>query len=356
MKKTLMLISLVAIVLLSTSGCIIQINKNGGSAVTGNLGGLFVSGDKMDTWQAISRLITPTGAVGSMSDTDVYFLRIDPSDTSALYAGTRADGLFYSLNAGASWNQVTKLPAGFVRDLVIDPSNKCTMYAAVEERVYKSIDCARTWKSAWFSGDTANKVASLGIDWYVPRTIYAGLADGTMLKSVDAGSSWQVSKKFSQRVNKIVVDPNDSHVVYVGVLSVGLYKTSDKGDNWESLNDAMKGFANANLYSDFTVSKSAADEVVYADQTGLLRSLDGGTTWSEIKLVSTTSASPIYSVAIDPKNDKNIYYGTASNLYKTSDAGDSWVVKRIPTTRMPGVLMVWPGDSSRIYLGVKTAQ
>lgn len=356
-KKLSFLTVLAVIVLLGTSGCIINFNTPSSSpTAAANLGGMFVSGDKMDTWKSISALMMPSGTSGSIVNTDIYFMRIDPSDSSAIYIGTRADGLFYSYNAGAGWTQATKLPVGFVRDLVIDPVNKCQMYAAVEERIYKSVDCARTWRGVWYSGDVNNKVAALGIDWYAPRYVYAGLADGTFVKSDDSGVSWMVSKKFEQRVNKIIVDPNDSHNVYAGILNVGLFKTSDKGDNWESLNAAMKGFNLANVYYDFVLSKSVKDEIVYANQYGLLRSLDGGTTWSEIKLLTQPGAEAIYGLDIDPKNANNIYYGTATNLYKTSDGGTNWIVKRLPTTRVAGVIMVYPTDSTRIYMGAKSLQ
>ncbi|MFH0779279.1 MAG: hypothetical protein V1928_00290 [Parcubacteria group bacterium] len=356
MNKKLVVIFLSAAVILLTSGCIIQVNKGGTPAGAANLGGVFMSPDKMETWQSRSTLLTAGGAAASINNADVYFLRFDPSDSKAIYAGTRADGLFYTYNLGAGWQKATALPAGFVRDLAIDSKSKCTLYAAVDQRIYKSADCGRTWKSVWYNADPAKVAAALAVDWYDSSIVYAGIADGTLVKSIDHGASWRVVKKFANRVNKIMLDPRDSRNVFVGVLNEGLYRSTDQGENWSNLAEAMKGYANANGFHDFDLSKSSAGLIVYASKYGMLRSLDNGDTWIDVKLLTQPGAETVYSLAIDPKNANNIYYGTNAAIYKTADVGANWVVKKTPTTRVPSALLVYPDDTKMIFMGAKSVQ
>lgn len=352
LKKSLFVAFLVLLVFGAT-GCI-KINKQ--KAATSNLGGVFVSSDRMETWQHKSLLMTPGSTAGSIAETDVYFLMFDPSDNDAIYLGTRANGLYYSYNGGEGWNESGKLPAGFIRDLAIDTKNKCTLYGGVENKIYKSDDCARTWKSVWYADSDTKKVTAVALDWYDPSVIYAGLSDGSLLKSEDFGVSWKLSNKFSARVNKIVVDPNDSRVIYAGIVERGMYKSKDKGGAWENLNLAMKDFKDSNIYSDFVLSKSNKDTILYANKYGLLRSLDAGVTWSAVKLLTQPGAETIYSVAIDPNNAGYIYYSTDKALYKTIDAGVNWVVKKMPTTRIAGELLVHPKDGSKVFMGVKSVE
>ena len=353
MLKKLFLVLVVVLVVFGVSGCI-SIKKEG--ATTSNLGGAFVTDDRFETWKHRSQLMTPGETPGSIANTDIYFMRFDPSDEKALYAGTREDGLYYSYNSGAGWMKSEKLPAGFVRDTVVDPKDKCTIYSAVNNKVYKSEDCARTWARVFHSDNNANVVTSLDVDWFDSNIIWAGMSDGTLMKSMNKGTSWEKNNKFVKRVNKIVIDPNDSRVVYVGVIGTGLFKTENKGEDWVDLNKAMKDFKNSKNYYDFVVSTSSKGVILYGSKFGIIRSLDGGVTWAEVKLLTQAGTEIIYSMAIDPSNANYIYYGTDKAMYKSIDGGSSWVVKNMPTTRVAGEIMVHPKNGSVVYVGVKSIE
>ena len=349
-----MLIALILFVAFGSAGCI-TVNKKT-TTTPATQGGFFISEDQGETWTNKSLLMTPSGTPGNIAETDVYVMRFDPSDNETMYAGTRADGLYYSYNGGAGWTKAKTLKPGFVRDIAIDSKNKCVLYAAVETTLYKSEDCARNWKSIWYSDAPDKKVAAIELDWYDPRIVYAGNTDGTMIKSEDGGVSWKVANAFKARVNKIVVDPNDSRIVYVGVLTKGLYKSIDKGVTWESLNKQMKDFTgSANLY-DFSVAKNKKNMIAYASKFGMLKSLDGGTTWSEVKLLSKVGTEEIFSMAVDQNNADYIYYGTDKAFYKSLDGGATWIVKKMPTTRVAGELLIHPKTASKIFMGVKTLE
>lgn len=354
MKITkLLIVVLLAGLTLTLSGCI-TIKK--ATPKTTNLGGVFISTDRLDTWAVRSLLMTPGTTPGALTSSDVYFLRFDPADSDYMYMGTRQDGAYYSYNGGQGWIKLSKLPDGFVRDLVVDTKNKCRLFAALENRVYRSEDCGRGWKSVWFNSNTATQVTALAVDWYAPNVVYAGLSDGSFVKSVDSGSSWKLSNKFKNRVNKIIVDPNDSRVVYAGVIDGGLFRSKDQGMNWEDLNPAMSDKKDANIYYDFAVAKSPRNLIIYANKYGLLRSLDGGDTWSVVKLLSAPGAERIYSVALDPANANYIYYGATQTLYRSLDGGTSWVVKKMPTTRVPSVILAHPKNAGQILMGVKALE
>jgi len=350
MYKKVVLTVIIVSVILGFGGCIKF--KSSETKVT-DLGGVFFTDDRFETWHTKSLLMTPGEQPGSISNTDVYFMKFDPSDDQTIYTGTRADGLFYSYNSGQGWNKLKNLPTGFVRDMAIDPENKCRLYAAVHTRIFKSEDCGRTWKKIFYSDNPEIKISSMDIDWYSPEVLYAGLTDGTLLKTVNRGESWSLSKKFENRVHKIMVDPYDTRVVYAGILEKGLFRTDDKGENWLDLNKAMDDYKNADEFYDFSLSKSRRDMIIYANDYGVLRSYDKGQTWMPIELVTQPGEERIYSVEIDPQSENYIYYSTDEAVYKSIDGGDSWVVKKTPTTRVVGEFLIHPKDGSKVYVGVK---
>jgi photosystem II stability/assembly factor-like uncharacterized protein len=84
---------------------------------------------------------------------------------------------------------------------------------------------------------------------------------------------------------------------------------------------------------------------------GLIRTTDGGKTWSKISLVTGPGQARIYSMAIDPANGDNLYYSTATVFYKSSNGGVNWSTKRLPTSRIGSAMMVSAKDPNVIYLG-----
>ena len=50
-----------------------------------------------------------------------------------------------------------------------------------------------------------------------------------------------------------------------------------------------------------------------------------------------------------------MYYSTVKAIYKTIDGGDTWVVKKTPTTRVAGEIMVHsdPEKSAQVFVGAK---
>ncbi len=90
-----------------------------------------------------------------------------------------------------------------------------------------------------------------------------------------------------------------------------------------------------------------------ASKYGLLRTRDGGKNWQAINLLTPPGSVDIFSLAINPQNGNEIYYGTSSTFYKTVNGGEKWITKRLPTTRATSFLLVDFKNPNVIYLGTK---
>jgi len=347
MKKIKTLFILVLTVFL-LSGCISI--KGDGIAD----GGVFKSEDKGDNWQQRVLIPSISGEPGSISGTNIISMTLDPQDHKAIYVGTEGDGLFFSYNSALSWFKAGGLPdKAPVYDVAVDPKSKCTIYVAIGNSIYKSMDCNRTWSRIYFETDVSKKINNIEIDWFNPNMVYASTSTGDLLKTSDGGRSWSPVNKFKRDIKDLKISNIDSRVVYVLVRNRGVYKTTDGGANWSDVNEGLKELSKAMEVKEIVIDQSkkeGQDSMIISTAGGLFKSDDGGTTWSEITLLTLTE---IYSLAVNPKNFNDIYYGTATTFYSSNDGGQNWTTKKLSTSRVANKLLVDFEKPEVIFMGAK---
>ncbi|MCD6506068.1 hypothetical protein J7M22_05515 [Candidatus Poribacteria bacterium] len=81
---------------------------------------------------------------------------------------------------------------------------------------------------------------------------------------------------------------------------------------------------------------------------GLYRSEDGGRSWGKIGK-GIDPLAWIYSIAIDPKDNRILYIGTEGGVYKSTDGGESWVRLDLKTTVFS--IVINPLNPKIIYAG-----
>ena len=185
------------------------------------------------------------------------------------------------------------------------------------------------------------------------KIIYAGAAGGGVWKSNDAGTTFNpIFDEYCQSIGAIEIDPNDpDNTIYVGTgetwprnsVSVGdgLYKSNDGGNNWEKI-----GFEKSERIANIIVNPNNSKEIIVgvlgalwsdSEERGVYKTTDGGVTWEKILYVNQSTGCA--DLAINPK-DPNIIYasmwefrrtgwsfnsgGNNSALYKSIDGGENW--------------------------------
>lgn len=144
----------------------------------------------------------------------------------------------------------------------------------------------------------------------------------------------------SGRVDAIASDPRDSNVVYAGTDSGGVWKSIDGGSHWKPLTDSQPSLQVACL----TVDPNNPDVIwvgtggdEYGAGTdyfgiGLLRSVDGGATWTNPPGPWGTTDSLgsvfVHGIAIQPGNSNVLLVlaltPNVSGVYRSSDGGATW--------------------------------
>ncbi|MBL7560666.1 glycosyl hydrolase [Olleya sp. YSTF-M6] len=205
--------------------------------------------------------IGPTVMSGRVVD-----LAVNPEKPSEFYVGYASGGLWYTANNGTTFSPVMDITqTQNIGDIAVD------------------------WKTGTIWVGTGENNAS--------RSSYAGVG---MFKSTDNGQNWQfVGLPDSHHVGRILINPNNVDEVTVGVTGALYSKSEDRG--------------------------------VY-------KTKDGGQTWSKTLFID--DASGIIDMQHAP-NDYNTMFATSwtkdrkawnfdgsgnnSAIYKSTDAGDTWV-------------------------------
>lgn len=133
------------------------------------------------------------------------------------------------------------------------------------------------------------------------------------------------------RVNAIYEDPNDSQTIYAGTPSGGLWKTEDGGNAWLPLTDEFSAMGISGIAVDPGNSQTiyvATGDGDGADtySIGVLKSEDGGQTWQNTGITHNISQFiTCRKILMHPNNSNVLFVATKQGLFKTTDAGDSWV-------------------------------
>jgi photosystem II stability/assembly factor-like uncharacterized protein len=148
------------------------------------------------------------------------------------------------------------------------------------------------------------------------------------------------------RLNSIAVHPVDPNIIYVGGAQGGVWKTTDGGTTWTPLTDSQCSLAMGSIALDpknpeiiyvGTGEQNFSGDSYYG--CGMLKSADGGQTWTEIgrSVFTANNRRPRISRVVVDKATANtagtvVLAGTDAGLYRSTDAGATWA----PTTEILG--------------------
>jgi photosystem II stability/assembly factor-like uncharacterized protein len=333
------------------AGCFIKVNPSGANAGSGTDGGVYRTADRGNAWtQKVS--VLSTGDKRSIAGVSVTSLVQDPSDASTLYLGTAGNGLLFSNDAGESWQQPKQLVSGQVFGIAVDPRAKCTVYAAIENKLAKTLDCGRTWDIAYLDPRADKKLTQVAVNPTQPSDVWITVSTGDLLVSRDGGVSWAKAHGFGTVPLRLAFHHGDSRTMYVLSKTAGLFRSQDGGVTWSDLAANYPKGTGTKVAFDLAVGDGGdQDLVIVATQFGLLRTRDLGESFEAVPLLTPGPGALPLTVAVDPQNAELMYYGTASTFYRTDNGGANWVPKKNPTTRAITRLLVDRANGNVLYAG-----
>ncbi|MCZ8286098.1 MAG: hypothetical protein O9353_11650, partial [Bacteroidia bacterium] len=133
------------------------------------------------------------------------------------------------------------------------------------------------------------RVCQIQFDPINTQRMYAACVGGLFVSN-DNGLSWTVTGTDRQlpptACASACVDPTDNTILYLGTgdpnyysTGFGVWKSSDAGITWASSNTGMGN----RLVVDIAVRPSDHQAVVAATESGIYKSINGGTSWALVK-------------------------------------------------------------------------
>lgn len=288
--------------------------------------GIYKSVDSGASWRVVNAAIS--NAV----------LAIDPVNPDVIYAGSFGE-VYRSVDGGITWEGTLHgLVDGYVEYLVIDPLHPRTLYAGVRyEGIYRTLDGGGHWTNMF---ETIGYLESLAIDPVSPSTLYASGVDGSvLLRSTDGGLVWQRIAE-DLWADAIAIDPLAPACIYAAGHN-GFYKSTNGGVSWASIGPANVDRSVRAL----GVSPSLPGTVYAAAWDGFHKSIDGGANWERLGLSFPTG--PVY---IDSSVPPRVYLGCLGGVSYSSDGGLSWRFSNMADNLSGCAVLVGdPDEASTLY-------
>lgn len=281
--------------------------------------------------------VTWTGLNNGYAVTQFY--HGDSARDEDTFAGGTQDNGTLRVNSAATplaWEEIIGGDGGYFQ---IDPTNSQIMYGETQRfpRIQKSTDGGNTFVSAT-NGITDSDglfITPFAMDQTSPVVLWTG--GSRPWRTMDGAGLWEVvGPNFSGpgTLSAIAIAPSDSDTVYLGYNNGYVVRANDAlsaAPTWTIL-DGVNG-----LNIGAHVSSLAVDPdnpaLVYATYSTfgvshVLKSTDSGSSWVAIDGAIAAAGIPeipVHWLAIRPCNTDVLYVGTELGVFRSDDAGSTWV-------------------------------
>jgi len=300
------------------------------------------------------------GPIGGLG----YDVRIHPEDRMVMFVTDNPSGVNKSTDAGATW--ITKNTGITTRtgpsmdgipvfSLTIDPSNHDIIWAGTQNAkgIYKSIDGGETWSKKDNGVAEGDEISFRGFGVHPANSdiVFTGAeittgilgkefdkTNGKIYKSIDGGESWRSVWEGGNLARFVLFDPDNPDTLYASTgifdreaysdTKPGILKSTDGGETWTEINNGIPdedgnrflGFLDMDPMNPQKLFAASGNNAQGFGNGGVFCTLDGGANWEEVLL-----EDDIFTlVVISPSNPNIVYAGSALAFWRSEDGGSTW--------------------------------
>ena len=312
-------------------------------------GGVWETTDNGVTWENIS-----DGYFGG----SIGAVRVADSDQNVIYVGegsacirgntSTGRGTWKSMDDGRTWSFIGLPEAGQIPRIEVHPHDHDLVYVAAlghpfgknpERGIFRSRDGGETWEHVLALNDSTG-ASDLAMDMTNPRILYAGMwrgerkpwalisgaEEGGVYKTTDGGDTWTklgggLPEGIVGKVG-VTVSPADPDRVWAIIEAEpdgGVYRSDDGGETWTRTNSNNNLRQRAWYYTHIQADP-VDPNTVYALNTRLYRSVDGGATFEMIPVPH----GDVHDLWIHPSNPRRMVVANDGGAQVTVNSGETW--------------------------------
>jgi len=286
-------------------------------------------------------------------------VELDPNDSKTIWVGTGennaqrsvayGDGVYKSIDGGASWKNVGLNDSGHISQIWINPENSDDVLVAAQgplwsdggdRGLYRTTDGGSSWDRILdidehtgineFVVDPRNPDVIVASSYQRRRHVWVLINGGpgsAIHKTTDGGKTWEriTAGLPTDHMGRIGLAgaPSDPDMIYAIIEANdeerGVYRSTDFGNNWSKRSSYMT--TSPQYYNELVVDPHDAERV-YSLNTFTMKSEDGGKTFAPIS--NQWRHVDDHALWIDPTNTEHLYIGGDGGIYESYDRGDTW--------------------------------
>ncbi len=329
----------------------------------------FVASASGGVWKTENGGTTFRSVFDNEGSYSIGYVVLDPKNPLTVWVGagennsqrsvSYGDGVYRSDDGGKSWKNLGLKKSDHIGRIAIDPRDSNVVYVAAQgplwgaggdRGLFKTTDNGKTWKNVLSISENTG-VTDVIIDPQNPDTLYAAayqrrrhywtLIDGgpesALYKSTDAGVTWKKIKAGLPATEMgrigLALSPVDSNVLYATVEAAdkkgGIFRSTDRGESWERRNE----YDQTAMYYAHIVADPKEVDRVYVMGVFILVSDDAGRTLRPLGEKSKHVDN--HEIWIDPDNPNHYLVGCDGGVYESWDKAANWDFKQnLPVTQL----------------------
>jgi photosystem II stability/assembly factor-like uncharacterized protein len=304
-------------------------------------------------------------------------------ESARIFVVTGHEVVRLTLTGDRAHDARTVLTVPAPRCVAVDPHDPARVYVGTfDEGLYASADGGDTWRASW-AGIADRRVTSVAVSRSHRAAgasiVYAGTEPSNLYRSDDAGETWEVlpelrrlpseprwsfpPRPWTHHVSTIALHPSDPDSLAVGIELGGVMRTADGGRTWSDHNPQ----AHSDAHQLFT-HPLAPERLYEVAGQGIAVSPDRGQSWR--RLEHSLDRHYGWATAADPA-DPDLWYASVSRSpyaahgngdgqarLLRSSGGDGWVAiddwgDEPALRRMPYALATLPEQPGRLLVGLR---
>lgn len=329
-------------------------------------GGVWISDNGGLTWEPVfdDQPVASIGAVAiNQSNPDIIW--VGTGEGNVRNSTSIGGGIFKSVDGGKSWKLMGLANSERINRIALHPNDPDIAYVAAlgtlwgpnqERGIYKTTDGGETWQQILYVNDTTG-ATDIKIDTVNPDKLFAGMwqfrrwpyhfksgGEGSgMYITHDGGKTWQQKTEEdglpAGELGRMAfalsaADPKRVYAL-VEAKKSALLRSDDGGDSWSKVNEEYDVADRPFYYTEIAADPQNAD-IIYNIGTRVRVSIDGGKNFSYNPVINCCATGNTIHIDnhaywINPQNSKHLIFGNDGGLAISHDRGETFrFVRNLP--------------------------